>query len=169
MSNAHEVHIVVQMDRDDYRFLQPGYVRLHLSPSQIIRLAADRFVTEPGYRSRHPFALPRPVVNEDLDDAPEVGSALEPATFSVRIDRTRREQLKGLLRPPRYSLGAFCRGALVAPGEVLESKYIHDRMLALCAERDYYFWETPPFHHIHLDLDTQAGARSLRSEAARRR
>ena len=169
MPDAREAHIVVQMDRDDYRFLQPGYVRLHLTPSQILRLAADRIVTEPGYRGSHPFALPRPVVNEDLDDAPEVGSAVAPATFSVRIDHTRREQLKGLLRPPRYSLGAFCRGALVAPGDVLESKYVEDRMLVLCAERDYYFWETPPFHQVYLDLDTQAGARNLRSEARRRR
>jgi len=60
-----EVHIVIRLDRDDYRFLQPGYARLHLTPSQIIRLAIDRFLTEPPYRPYQPFAVPRPVVNEN--------------------------------------------------------------------------------------------------------
>lgn len=164
-----EAHIVVRLDRDDYRFLQPGYVRLHLTPSQVIRLAVDRFLTEPEYRSQHPFAPPRPVVNEDLDNAPGTGAALEPATLSVRIDLNHRELLKTLLRPPEYSLGAFCRGALVAPGCVLESNYVEERMLLLCGEREYYFWHTPPTHVINLDLNTQAGARNRRSEARRRR
>lgn len=42
-----EGHIIIRMDRDDYIFLQPGYDRLHLTPSQIIRLAMDRFLTDP--------------------------------------------------------------------------------------------------------------------------
>jgi hypothetical protein len=164
-----EGHIIIRMDRDDYTFLQPGYARLHLTPSQIIRLAMDRFLTEPRYRSGHPFALPRPVVNEDLDDAPAVGAALDPVTLSVRVDRDRRDVLKTLLDPPEYGLGAFCRGALVAPGHVLESPYLEQRMLILCAERDIYFWQSPPLHELEIDLDTQPDISHRRGQARRRR
>ncbi|HHX91213.1 MAG TPA: hypothetical protein GX700_15915 [Paracoccus sp.] len=168
MPETYEARIVIRMDRDDYHYLQSGYERLHFTPSQIVRLAVDRFLIEPEYRWHHPFALARPVYSPDLEDLPETGAALDPASLSVRVDPERRELLKTLLKPPHYSLGAFCRGAIVAPGQVLGSEYIHERMLDLCAERDYYFWRPPPAQMIDLDLNTQ-GARNLRSEAKRQR
>lgn len=60
-------------------------------------------------------------------------------------------------------------GAIVAPGQVLESSYVDERMLTLCVERDFYFWPAPPMHEMPIDLDTQPDLSHRRGQGRRRR
>lgn len=170
-----ESHIVIWVDRDDYDHLQRAYARLHLTPSQVIRIATDRFLTDLDYRQQHPFAVAQPVERDppDGEDEPnKPGHAENGTKVSFRIDRGRRDALRGILREP-FSLGAFVRGALACPGVVLGSRFIDDRFRDLVgdAESLLYSWKHAPgdtVYDIGL-IDAQVDMSKRRGAVLRRK
>jgi hypothetical protein len=165
-----ESHLVIWIDRDDYEHIQRAYARLHITPSQIVRIAVDRFLTDEAYRYRHPFSVAQPVERETPIGAPEPktpGRAENGTKVSFRIDRGRRDALRGILREP-YSLGAFVRGALVCPGVVLGSRYIEDRFRDLVGDTEdlLRLWHDAPLDSVYdvglidaqVDMSKRRGA-----------
>jgi len=166
-----ESHIVIWVDRDDYEHIQRAYARLHLTPSQIVRIATDRFLTDENYRYRHPFSVAQPVERETPIGAPEpktLGRAENGIKASFRIDRGRRDTLREILQEPNFGLGAFVRGALVSPGVVLGSRYIDDRFRDLVgdAEQLLRLWHDAPLDSVYdvglidaqVDMSRRRGA-----------
>lgn len=135
-------HLVIWLDADDYRHLRRAYSALHLNPSQIVRIAVDRYLNDPNYRPRHPFATPAAVDTDDWSESE--GRALNGKKISIRIERSQRERLKNLLAGSRFSMGAFCRGAIMEPGIVLSGDYIQECMELLVVERNVEFWLDVP-------------------------
>ena len=148
-------HILIRLDKADYALLRRAYTRRHLTPSQIVRIAVDRFLSEPGYRSGHPFAVPRPVVNDDLEEEEPTGPSHDAMSISARIAKDRQQALTALLAPPGFGLAPFCRGAICEPGHVLDSAYLVNRMLDLVGARDLYCWPDAPLRQVNLDIDAQ--------------
>lgn len=151
-----ESHIVVWIDRDDYDHLQRAYARLHITPSQVIRIATDRFLMDTDYRPQHPFAIDvaQPVEPERPWLIPQRPTqARNGRKVSFRIDPRRRDALRDILREP-YSLGAFLRGALSGPGTVLQSDYIEERFRDLVGDADSVlrYWHDAPAGAVY-DLD----------------
>lgn len=163
-------HIVIWVDRDDYEHIQRAYARMHITPSQIVRIATDRFLVESEFRRKHPFAVAQPVERDpkDGEDEPEIPGRAENGTkISIRIDRERRDALRAILREP-YSLGAFVRGALVCPGVILGSRYLDDRFRDLVGDVEHLLrrWHDAPLDSVYdvglidaqVDMSRRRGA-----------
>lgn len=175
-----ESHIVIWIDRPDYEHIQRAYARLHLTPSQIVRIAVDRFLTDENYRYRHPFAVPQAIDRDPgdekfeprypVDDPPtrRPGHAEAGTKVSFRIDRGRRDALREILHEPDFGLGAFVRGALVSPGFVLGSRYIEDRFRDLVGDTEHLLrlWHDAPADSVYdiglidaqVDMSRRRGA-----------
>jgi hypothetical protein len=174
-----ECHIIVWIDRYDYEHIQRAYARLHLTPSQIVRIAVDRFLTEGRYRQQHPFAVPQSIDRDSgaeefepwygVDDPPtrRPGHAEVGTKVSFRIDRGRRDTLREILHEP-YGLGAFVRGAMVSPGIVLDSRYIDERFRDLVGDTEHLLrrWHYAPADSVYdvglidaqVDMSKRRGA-----------
>lgn len=185
-----ESHIVIWVDRADYDHLQRAYARLHITPSQVLRIAVDRFLTDLNYRQQHPFAVAQPIERDppggegelvgldpdDEEDEPaktrKPGHAENGSKVSFRIDRGRRDALRAILREP-YSLGAFVRGALVCPGVVLGSRYLDDRFRDLVgdAEALLSYWDNEPGETVYdvSLIDAQVDMSKRRGAVLRRK
>lgn len=175
-----DAHIVIWVDRDDYEHIQRAYARMHITPSQIVRIATDRFLVESEFRKIHPFAVAQPVERdpEDGEDEPEIPGRAENGTkISIRIDRERRDALRAILQEP-YSLGAFVRGALVCPGVILGSRYLDDRFRDLVGDTGglLRYWHDAPREPVYdlewidaqPDMTRRRGAALKRPRAARK-
>lgn len=171
-----DAHLIIWVDRDDYDHLQRAYARVHITPSQLIRIAVDRFLTEPDYRTLHRFAVSvaQPVEPENTwstDISKQLIHAENGAKVSFRVDRNRRDALRDILREP-YSLGAFVRGALITPGIVLNSRYIDGRFRDLVGETQALLriWRDAPAEPVwDLDLiDVQPDMTKRRGAALKR-
>lgn len=166
--------MVVWVDRDDYDHLQRAYARLHITPSQVLRIAVDRFLTDEHYRQQHPFAAAQPVERDSPkgeDEPNKLGHAENGTKVSFRLDRGRRDALRGILREP-FSLGAFARGALVCPGVVLASTYLDERFRHLVGEaetmlRRWHDAPQEPLYDVEL-IDAQVDMSRRRGAVLRR-
>ena len=168
-------HIVIWVDRDDYEHVQRAYARMHITPSQVVRIATDRFLVESEFRRKHPFAVAQPVERdpEDGDDEPEIpGRAENGMKVSFRIARERRDALRAILREP-FSLGAFVRGALLCPGVILGSLYLDDRFRDLVGNTEglLRYWHDAPQEPVYdLEwIDAQPDMTKRRGAALKRR
>lgn len=169
-----ESHLVIWVDRDDYDHLQRAYARLHITPSQVLRIAVDRFLVDPDYRYRHPFAVAQPVERdppEGEDEPNKPGHAENGTKVSFRLDRGRREALRGILREP-FSLGSFARGALVCPGVVLGSRFLDERFRDLVGDaetmlRRWHDAPQEPLYDVEL-IDAQVDMSRRRGAVLRR-